>query len=478
MKVNSLISILTTLFLVGVCQCVDIKTTWENVNYIRSIDLSRSYVKESCLIEAKNTNNKPQDEYFFTVNDGFGIVPNVSVISVSMVDQPVAIDAIEVEHGVYKLKLPAPVAPNSKVDLKVRYVYIDTLSPLPNKLAMDGTQHLLVKLNKFAYSPYLTKTYTMTFTGILKGQEMELHLAGNQGHEFTENAPELKPKVEHKSLVYGPLLTDLQPYTVKPMGLLYEHNRPLAKVNNLERSVWVPASNTNNLAIEEYYELTNNAAELSTGFLRVDWMQGKYETTRNHWALSHLQFPYTDINQFEDYYFTDLVGMVSTHSVSLNNLFLRPRFPLFGGWNYNFTLGWNNQIKNYIHKLNDEPDTYIVKFPLLNSIKDITYENVSLNFYLPESAELVNVSSPIEFSSIEVGNELSYLDVSKGHIKVTLKYNNIFDDLSNIDVLLMFKYTQVNYWWKVMKISGFIFIGLTSYYLLSLIDVSIDKKDK
>ena len=170
--------------------------------------------------------------------------------------------------------------------------------------------------------------------------------------------------------------------------------------------------------------------------------------------------------------------MVSTHSVSLNNLFLRPRFPLFGGWNYNFTLGWNNQIKNYIHKLNDEPDTYMVKFPLLNSIKDITYENVSLNFYLPESAEFVNVSSPIEFSSIEVGNELSYLDVSKGHIKVTLKYNNIFDDLSNIDVLLMFKYTQVNYWWKVMKISGFIFIGLTSYYLLSLIDISIDKKDK
>lgn len=478
MKTNSLISIITALFLAGLCHCFDVEKSWENINYVRSLDLARSYVKESCLIEAKNIGSKPQDEYYFTINDGFDAVPEVSVISVSMVDQPIAIDATEVEHGVYKLKLPAPVAPNSKVDFKVRYVYIDTLSALPERLAMEATQHLLVKLNKFAYSPYVTKTYTMTFTGLLKGQEMELHLANDEKHAFTENVPDLKPRVDNKSLVYGPLLTDLQPYTVTPMGLLYEHNRPLGKANTLERSIWVSASDTDMIAIEEYYELTNNAAELSSGFLRVDWMKGKYENTRNHWALSHLQFPFTDINQFEDYYFTDLVGMVSTHSISSNNLFLKPRFPLFGGWNYNFTLGWNNKIKNYVHKLNSEPDTYMVKFPLLNSIKDITYGNVSLNFYLPENAEFVNVSSPVEFSLIEVGNELSYLDVSKGHVKVSLKYNNVFDDLSKIDVLLMFKYTQASYWWKVLKISGFVFLGLTSYYLLSLIDISIEKTEE
>lgn len=477
MKVNSWISILATLVLVGVCQCIDIDSSnWENNNYVRSIDLSRSYVKESCLIEATNIGTAPQDEYFFTINDGFNVIPNVSVLSVTLKDQPVAIDAEHQGDCTYKLKLPMPVASKSKVEFKVRYVYINGMSALPTQLAMDGIQHLLLKLNKFAYSPYATKSYAMSFTGILKGQEMELHLSAEDSIDVTADAPALKPKVENKSLMYGPLLTTLAPYTVKPMGLLYEHNRPLTKASTLDRSIWVPASDTHMLAIEEYYELTNDGAQLSTGFLRVDWMKGRYETTRNHWALSHLQLPFSDDTKFDDYYFTDLVGMVSTHQVSEGNLFLKPRFPLFGGWNYNFTIGWNNKIEKHIHRLNNEQDTYMIRFPLLNSIKDITYDDVSLNFYLPENAEFVNVSSPIEFSSIEVGNELSYLDVSKGHVKVTLKFNNLFDDLNKLDVLLMYKYTQVSYWWKVVKITGFIFLGLTSYYFISLIDVSIEQK--
>lgn len=93
----------------------------------------------------------------------------------------------------------------------------------------------------------------------------------------------------------------------------------------------------------------------------------------------------------------------------------------------------------------------------MNSLRDVTYEDVYLEFYLPENAEFQNVSSPIPFESISIENELSYLDVSKGHTKVTVHYKNLFDDLHKLDVFVKYQYTQVAFIYKIAKISGFVF---------------------
>ncbi|CCE80341.1 Piso0_003457 [Millerozyma farinosa CBS 7064] len=448
---------------------------WKNKNYLRTIDLSRAYVQETCLIEAENLDSKPQDVYYFTVNDGFDVIGNISLFEVS-VSNNLKVDVENVLEGVYKLKLPAPVAANSVVEIKVKYTYTNTIAPFPAKIEMGDTQKLLLKLNKFVFSPYATSHYTLVFNGISKGQEMELVLSNPEEYGVTKNAPDMRPRVENKTFVYGPSMAEITPYTVQPMGLLYFHNKPLTKAFRLDRAIWIPASDTEMLNIEEYYELTNAAAELKSGFSRVDWMKGRYETTKNHWALSHLQFPLTKGNLFQDYYFTDKVGMVSSHKILSKTLFLQPRFPVFGGWKYNFTLGWNNPVKNYVHKVVSTPDTYIVRFPVLNSIEDISYDSVSLDFYLPEGAELLKVASPVPYENVEVGNELSYLDVSKGHVKVSLKFKNLIDSLNGKEVLLMYKYTKASFWFKALKISGFVFVGLMSYYILNFINIDITSK--
>ena len=169
---------------------------------------------------------------------------------------------------------------------------------------------------------------------------------------------------------------------------------------------------------------------------------------------------------------------VSSDRKIANNLLIQPRFHIFGGWKYNFTLGYHGKLGDYVHKVNDEPDTYMAKIPLLNTLRDATYGDVYLSFYLPENAEFIDFASPIAAESLDLGNEASYLDVSDGHVKVTLHYKNLFDDLSNLDVFIKYRYTKTNYWWKVIKIAGFVFIGLTSYFLLSLIDISIEKEEK
>lgn len=446
---------------------------WENTHYLRTIDLSKAYVKETDLIEVQNVDTVPHDEYYFFVNDGIGSVPGVSIIAVTLSGQEIDLEPELYADKIYKITFPVPIAPNSKIEFRVRYVYTQALLPLPAKINMEDSQTVLLKLNKYPFSPYLTKEYTLFFTGITKGQEMDLHLPK---HQNLTNLPDLRPRVEDKALKYGPLLEDLQKFTVHPMGLLYEHNRPITRVNNLERSIWFPASGVDQVTFEEYYELTNEGAELLHGFSRVDYMKGRYEQSRNHFSLSHLEIPLLKNQKFKDYYFTDKVGVVSTHNKIANHLVLQPRYPLFGGWRYNFTLGWSEDLSSALHKVFDAPDTYIASVPLLNTVRDVYYDNAYISFYLPENAEFLNVSSPIDFELITVSDELSYLDVSKGHVKVTLHFKNLIDDVSKIDVLLMYKYTPLNYWTKVFKISGFVFVALVSYYLIGLIDISIENK--
>lgn len=447
---------------------------WENVHYYRNVNLAHAYVKEYCLVEARNTAADPQDLYIFPVSDGFDAIDEVSHFAVTLVDQKMEIHPIRLAEGVYAIKFPYPIAPGSLIEFKAMYVYSNTLIPFPEKINMDENQKLLLKVNKFAYSPYKTNDYSLAFTGLTKGQEMDLHLTDIAA---TPDLPELTPRVEKDAdaLVYGPLLDEFPPYSVQPMGLLYDHNRPITRVIKLDRSLWLPGSGIGVVQTEDYYELFNNGAELKSGFSRSDWMRGRFEVIKEHPALSQLEFPINSQAPYNDYYFTDKVGKVSSHKPMHGHIVLQPRFPLFGGWRYNFTMGWNNNLETFVRKVADEEDTYIAQIPVVNTLRDIYYDDVSVSFYLPENAEFIEAAAPMLANDTIVGTELSYLDVLDGHVKVTLRFRNLYDDMSKARVFIKYRYTAQRYWAKVTKIAGFVFLALFSYYVLGLVDFSIRK---
>ncbi|KAM9900936.1 hypothetical protein OXX79_004832 [Metschnikowia pulcherrima] len=448
-------------------------SAWQNTRYYRTLDLSRSYVKEHALIEITNVSPQPQDLYVLPVNDGFDAISTVSHHAVLLADRRETALVVELNEGIYAVKLPYPIAPGSSAELNAVFVYTDPVAPFPAKIALEDRQQLLLKLNKFCYSPYVTKEYSLTFTGLSKGQEMELIDA----QSATPNLPEIKARVEKesRSLTYGPVQATIPPYSVHPMGLLYDHNTPLIHAVHLERSFWLPASDVDVVQTEEYYELINKGAELKKGYSRGDWMKGRYDMVKDHHALSQLHFAMDEKAPFYDYYVTDKVGMVSTHDVTHGHLVVQPRFPLFGGWRYNFTLGWHNSLETFVRRVADEEETYVASFPLLNSLKDIHYDNVRINFFLPENAEFVNASALSPPGKVSVGHELSYLDVADGHVKVTLEFKNLIDGLAETNVLIKYRYSAASYWRKVSKIAAFVFTGLMSYYALGLVDLSIKK---
>lgn len=450
-------------------QAID-SSLWENVHYYRNFDLSKVYVKEWSNVRAKNLADTPQDTYYFYLPDGFDVLPELSYISVSLTEMKQEIHPFKVADDLYLLKFPAPIAPQSSVDFAVKYTYANSVTPFPEKILLEDTQKLLLRLNKYPFSAYETNEYSLTFGGISKGQEMDLQLEDEV--EITPNLPELKGRVEENYLTYGPVDGPIAPYAVQPMGLLYDHNKPMTTAIKLDRSIWLPGSDIDVLQTEEYYELTNRAAELKEGFSRVDWMKGRYEILRNHHGLSQLEFPINKKAPFDNYYITDKVGMVSTHQQKLGHLLFVPRYPLMGGWKYNFTLGWSNKLENFVHKVTGQPDTFIARVPLLNSLQNIHYDKVNLNMYLPEGAEFVEFSAPLLPESVVAGAEKSYLDVSSGHVKVTASFRNLYDDFAKLDAYVVYKYTAKAFWSKIGKIGGFVMAGMAAYYALNAIDLS------
>ena len=66
---------------------------------------------------------------------------------------------------------------------------------------------------------------------------------------------------------------------------------------------------------------------------------------------------------------------------------LKPRYPVFGGWNFPFKLGWDADSKRYLRKLKGEG--YVLQVPFLEGPKmaeGITYERINLRVILPEGA--------------------------------------------------------------------------------------------
>jgi oligosaccharyltransferase complex subunit alpha (ribophorin I) len=97
-------------------------------------------------------------------------------------------------------------------------------------------------------------------------------------------------------------------------------------------------------------------------------------------------------------YFTDVIGNVSTSRFRSNKreavLDIKPRYPVFGGWNYPFRVGWDADLKKFLRKLNTG-NSYVLNVPFLEGPKQpegIVYEHVELRIILPEGAEYANLT--------------------------------------------------------------------------------------
>lgn len=65
---------------------------------------------------------------------------------------------------------------------------------------------------------------------------------------------------------------------------------------------------------------------------------------------------------------------------------LRPRYPLLGGWNYSFVVGYDMPLEDVL-KSDQANGKNVLAVPFMTAIKDVVVDDVELKIILPEGAK-------------------------------------------------------------------------------------------
>jgi oligosaccharyltransferase complex subunit alpha (ribophorin I) len=143
-------------------------------------------------------------------------------------------------------------------------------------------------------------------------------------------------------------------------------------MRELEVSHW------GNIAIEEIYELKHVGAKLKDGFSRLDYMMKRsYDSPsfRNLRAILPIKA--------NNIYYRDQIGNISTSDMKFDEsdgsleLQIETRFPLFGGWQTQFYLGYS--VPTEVALFNMESGRYKLKFDYFTVFEDVWIEDIESN---------------------------------------------------------------------------------------------------
>lgn len=448
MKSLSVIAALLGLLAAGPCSAfstvalpADFKPppVFKNNMLVHVISVEKSYAKEQINVMLENISDKPQSEYFLP----FTAEQIARVGAVEAKDRkddtvgPFGVDLVEYDAlsdvQYYRITLPSPLKAGGQYPLAVSWVYLNSYRPLPASIGQDEQQFLVYDFSLFAPSAYTTlkqKTEVKFSTVTIPDYTTTF---GPEGQEY--------PQKVGSKMLYGPF--DEQPAgAFFPAQVRFEFTKPVIHVSTLERDIEVSHWG-GNVAFEERYTLYHLGANLSTQFNRVKWAQSQFYNPAST-ALKELKFT-LQIGSV-DPYFTDAIGNVSTSRFRSSKreamLELKPRYPVFGGWKYPFTIGWNTNAANVLRNTAD--GGHVLKIPFFEGPRQaegVEYGEVNVRVLLPEGSENVKYYTSIPDSSIvesSVDVHKTYLDTI-GRTSVTIKAKNLGDEFRYRDLIITYE---------------------------------------
>lgn len=90
-----------------------------------------------------------------------------------------------------------------------------------------------------------------------------------------------------------------------------------------------------------------------------------------------------------DVYYRDDIGNVSTsnfrNDLDSSTLNIRPRYPLFGGWNYTWFHGYNVDLGMFA-RYSKKTGQYILKVNFVENVFDMAIDKAQVRIVLPEGA--------------------------------------------------------------------------------------------
>ncbi|WVQ75945.1 hypothetical protein IAR50_005580 [Cryptococcus sp. DSM 104548] len=377
---------------------------------------------------------------------------------------------------------------DDSVTLSLTYVLDHPSKPLPAEIAQTDAQYLLFITN----STYVDSWYPSDVERIKVRAPHVIIAYGSVPDTYTRDNTVTKAGT---SLTLGPfhsLPATLGDSKVKqePFEVHYETKEPVIGITTLKRSAEVSHWGAN-LNIQDEISLANIGPKLKGHFSRLAHQMSRFHASSPAQILAELTLR-TPPTAHSPYYY-DTIGNVSTShfrqgvtpaQVQLKSkgrsprtvdgfLELKPRYPLLGGWNYSFTVGYDIPLGDVL-KVDKEGGKKVLAVPFLTGIKDVVVDDAEVTIVLPEGATDIEIYTPFPVDSISHSIHKTYLDTT-GRPQITIKKARCTEQHAK-DVYVTYHYpfsAQIQKPLAVASVVGSLFLlGIG----LRRVNYSIDKK--
>jgi len=429
-------------------------------NLHRQLEVGASVVRENIAVSVKS---KEDDAKFFYLTYKKDIIPNIStMVAFTKVDKEKVLkitqqteEDSDLEY--FKIELEEPLKAGERVIVNIEVSFVKVLKPYPKYIEQNDDQYVLFSTNVYYLSPYTISKQKTTF---------------KIGDTIKSYSKEPSPvKVEDEDVYYGPY-ENIAPGTEAIVSLHYKLKDRLIHFEKIDRTIEISHWG-HTVNFKEDLIVHHDGSELKNNFNRVAFQKSQFytETPSSVKDMIFILPP-----RAHDIFFVDTIGNVSTsafHKDSTRTLLqVLPRYPLFGGWKYTWSQGYNNPLDGNV-KYNPKTRKYIFQAPIVLSLKHVPVDNFKLTVVLPEGARNVQLHLPYSFDSEEKKMTYSYLDTT-GRPTIILTKENICDD--------HFQYFQVSYtlpfFFSLQKpfvVSLFIFALFCISMIWTRLDLSIVK---
>ncbi|KAK9449035.1 Ribophorin I [Limtongia smithiae] len=437
---------------------------------VRTFDLVKPYARMAASIVAEVTSPTPQSVFVLAFPTELYDALALLDVRLKNVDMPLGqqltyapiMDPAGVPDVTFiEVQLDKEVPQGEVLNLQLKTAFVHTYRPVPKEIRQAEQQSIIWEDSRFILSPYtVTKQRTK-----IKFPDRGVAAYSRRGDD---------PLVDGTVVTYGPY-NSTNPLTIDPIKVRYEFNFPLLTASGFEREIWVSHIGSN-VATEEHYDLTNDASKLANTFSRLRWqasMMAKERTVALQSLGMHLRPGVRDV------YFTDEIGNVSTSAFRDDardpQLEIRPRYPIFGGWNYTFTIGWNHDLARYVRAVSDKEDTYIIKVPFLEGPDALVYDKADVSVVLPEGARVLNAYSTFAGATKEEFLLRSQLD-TVGRTVVKFSASKMTDEhRRSSDIFVTYEYTRESELRKPLVVAAAVAALFAGVMILGRLDVNISK---
>ncbi|KAF7292485.1 Dolichyl-diphosphooligosaccharide--protein glycosyltransferase subunit 1 [Mycena chlorophos] len=430
--------------------------SFENTAIVRTIELGGSLAQVTRTFAVKALESGAS---VYTIALSDTEKQQTSWLEARVKGQPKTLTVVERgagSEGLYLLDISLPQAldAGASVNVVVESILTHATYPWPERAAQTDEQSFKHETDLFVLSPYRTPRPTHQN----KVSICVLDVSSRVQHRNRTSSPNIRSYTQPENLqaftldspvtksgatvTYGPYnnipisaTPDFITQNQQPVVFHYGYEYPVAEVVKLHR--WAEISHWGaNLNIEDHIDLRNAGPALKGHFSRLEHQsQTFYKKNPPHVIQGMtLHLP----AGIHDAYYYDLNGNVSTSrlrtapSIPRNTpvnkysvLELRPRYPIMGGWNYSFTLGWDSPLQDSTG-YDSATGRYIVQVPVMTAIPASVVTEGEVTIILPEGATDVEFAAPFRVLSSSQSTHTTYLD-TVGRPAITLHFKNLME---------------------------------------------------